>query len=134
MNTDKNNTQLPQSSVSVSAFLVGKAQTDFWKWYLSKDTLDSHKLTGQHKFSNDNVIKVGFLAESLVCQNAIIIEWFDSVNIYITSKPSEYTTGFITWQYSIRNYQNTPYRFSDRKGAYTEAIIKANEIYNVKFF
>ncbi len=68
-----------------------------------------------------------------VFQNALIVEFFDKNNIFITSKPSEPCANIVTWQYSIRNYQNTPYRFPDRFGAYTEAIIKANIIYNEKF-
>jgi hypothetical protein len=134
MNTEITNKKAEnQAAVSVSAFLVGKAQTDFWKWYLLPETLESHKLKSQHKFSSDNVIKVGFLADSKVCQNALIIEWLDTVNIYITSKLFDHDVDYAKWQFSIRNYINTPYKYYSRQEAYFEAIKQANIIYNAKF-
>lgn len=124
--------QLNKQAVSVSAFLSGKAQTDFWEWYLLPETLNRNKLTSQHKYSNGNAIKVCFLSRSKTEQNAIIMDWLDSVCIYITTKPKTNSIDFFKWQFSIRNYKNTPYVFYTRNEAYDEAIKEANIIYNAK--
>lgn len=66
--------------------LTGKSLASFWEWYLLPETLKRNKLKTKHKYSNDNTIKVDFLAMSEVCQNALIIEWFRSVKIIINTK------------------------------------------------
>lgn len=131
MNADKNNTQLPQSSVSVSAFLNGKAQTDFWKWYLLPETLSTHKLSSVFKYSNGNAIKVSFLAKSKTEQHSLIIEWFDSVGLLIGIYPNLY--GRFVWHL---NKSETYKRWSNdisydsRFEATKECIEKLNELYN----
>ena len=120
-----------QAAVSGSAFLVGKAQKDFWDWYLLPETLKSHKLSGMFKFSNSNVIKVNFLAMPDVCQEAIINEWFESI-------------GFHIGRDMINNYWLENSTFFERLGqnAYdyvsifksnSDVIKKSNEIYNTYF-
>ncbi len=125
--------------------LTYKAQSDFWKWYLLPETLKSHKLDSMFKYSNGNAIKVNFLAESKVCQNALIIEWFDSVGIHVIVSPYSYAYLFAngadliendsTWSYFI--YKGTKYisdgvDFENRTEATTKAIKRANVIYNNK--
>ena len=61
-------------------------------------------------------------------KNALIIEWFDSVGIYITSDYFELNKGF----YSEILDSNFEIIKPTRQEALTEAIKKANEIYNSK--
>ena len=61
-------------------------------------------------------------------QNCLIIEWFDSVGIYITSDYLELNKGFFS---EILN-ENFEIVKPTRQEALTEAIKKANEIYNSK--
>ena len=59
--------------------------------------------------------------------NALIIEWFDSVGIYITSDYFELNNGF----YSEILDSNFAIVKPTRQEALTEAIKKANEYYNL---
>lgn len=132
MENDKTqNPALSKTAVSGSAFLIGKAQKDFWDWYLLPETLKSHKLSGMFKFSNSNVIKVNFLAMPDICQEAIINEWFESI-------------GFHIGRDMINNYWLENSTFFERLGqnAYDyisifksnyDVIKKSNEIYNTHF-
>lgn len=61
-------------------------------------------------------------------KNALIIEWFDSVGIYVTSDYFELNNGF----YSEILDSNFEIIKPTRQEALTEAIKKANEIYNEK--
>ena len=63
-----------------------------------------------------------------IYKNALIIEWFDSVGIYITSDYLELNKGFFS---EILN-ENFEIIKPTRQEALTEAIKKANEIYNSK--
>lgn len=97
--------------------LTGKAKTDFGIWHFERNTpIDEYK---------------NFNSLSETCQNAVIIEWFDSVGIFITAKPSEHIKWSVNWQYSIRNHVNAPYKFKSREEAYSAAILVANEIYQI---
>ena len=77
-----------------------KYYNDYWTYYQSKPTI----------------------------LNALIIEWFDSVGIYITSDYFELNKGF----YSEILNENFAIVKPTRQEALTEAIKKANEIYNEK--
>jgi len=120
--------------------LTYKAQSDFWKWYLLPETLKSHKLDSMFKYSNGNAIKVNFLAESKVCQNALIIEWFDSVGIYINHDviSNENLLILDNWYFVIKineedvDFITNDYYYNTRTEAITEAIKRANVIYNNK--
>jgi len=139
MKNDKNeNKALSQTSVSGSAFLVGKAQKDFWDWYLLPETLEKNKLTGMWRFSTVNVIKVNFLAESEVCQNALITEWFDSVGITVDVMPRmaddnkivfEPNTFCLKYEIVTEDF----IQFKTRQEAIKNAIIQANVIYTCHF-
>lgn len=133
MNKSNTNNHLLKNAVSGSAFLIGKAQKDFWDWYLLPETLKSYKLTSQHKYSNCNAIKVCFLSKSISEQNAIIIDWFDSVFIHIgINKTSEFYyqssitvqngTGFINTEiitHQLKRHESIKF-----------SIEKANSMYN----
>ena len=63
-----------------------------------------------------------------IYKNALLIEWFDSVGIYVTSDYFELNKGF----YSEVLDSNFAIVKPTRQEALTEAIKKANEIYNEK--
>lgn len=112
--------------------LKGKAQTDFWEWYLLPETLSAHKLSAMFKFSNGNAIKVGFLSEPEICQMAMIIEFFDSVGILIGIYPSLYCdfVYHLNINKTYKRFSETTVTFQTRNEATEKAILKANEVYN----
>ena len=99
--------------------LTGKAKENFFNW------LDNQGVNGID-ISNWEFEKFQLLSN--VSQNALIIEWFDSVGIYITSDYFELNKGF----YSEILDSNFEIVKPTRQEAFTEAIKKANEIYNEK--
>ena len=106
--------------------LTGKAKEDFENYVLNKELgHDSEVLISVYNqeslFINYNNVK-----ETLL--NALIIEWFDSVGIYITSDYFELNKGF----YSEILDSNFAVVKPTRQEALAEAIKKANEIYNNK--
>ena len=62
--------------------------------------------------------------------NALIIEWFDSVGIYVNSSGLTLSKTFISDVSVDDNCEYNYDGFRIRKEALTEAIKKANEIYN----
>ena len=99
--------------------LTGKAKEEFFNW------LDNQGVNGID-ISNWEFEKFQLLSN--VSQNASIIEWFDSVGIYITTDYLELNRGF----YSEILNENFEIVKPTRQLALTEAIKKANEIYNSK--
>ena len=111
--------------------LTRKTKEDFENYVLNKNLgHDSEVLISVYNqeslFINYNNVK-----ETLL--NALIIEWFDSVGIYI--EISFYDDCY--WTYNI--YSNKPVLekeianiCNNRQEALAEAIKKANEIYNNK--
>ena len=100
--------------------LTGKAKEEFFNW------LDNQGVNGIN-ISNWEFEKFHLLSN--VSQNSLIIEWFDSVGIYITSDYFELNKGF----YSEILDSNFAIVKPTRQEALTEAIKKANEIYNEKY-
>ncbi|WP_312312173.1 hypothetical protein [Empedobacter brevis] len=97
--------------------LTGKAKEDFKKWFIeTKDLYDS--------FENELRLM------SDTCLNAHIIEWFDSVGIFVNTVRLEGV-----WNYSFRFKHNRyqEYNFNTRQEATEQSIIKANDIYNERF-
>ena len=101
--------------------LTGKAKEEFFNW------LDNQGVNGID-ISNWEFEKFHLLSN--VSQNALIIEWFDSVGIYINV---ELDYLHIVWFPSIdNNWAFEEIEFKTRQEATEEAIKKANEIYNSK--
>ena len=100
--------------------LTGKAKEDFEKWLYSNDVLIKDGI-----YDDTYLIEV-FEELPLSLQYAFIIEWFDSIGIYITSDYFELNKGF----YSEILNENFAIVKPTRQEALTEAIKKANEIYN----
>ena len=65
-----------------------------------------------------------------ICKNALIIEWFDSVGIYINIENLYYQSW---WYYKVKQCPDTYEQVimqNTRQETTEEAIKKANEIYN----
>ena len=101
--------------------LTGKAKEDFYRYI----NIEDYKLFDyvRKKYANEIVL------------NALIIEWFDSVGIYISINYVDFydefrnNTGFET--YVTNKGLSVKFRsVSIRQEAIKQAIKKANEIYN----
>ena len=102
--------------------LTGETKLDFERWLHSNDVLIKDGIY------DDTYLTDVFDKLPLNLQYASIIEWFDSVGIYITSDYFELNKGF----YSEILNENFEIVKPTRQLALTEAIKKANEIYNSK--
>ena len=109
--------------------LTGKAKEEFFNW------LDNQGVNGID-ISNWEFEKFHLLSN--VSQNSLIIEWFDSVGIYISINYVDFydefrnNTGFET--YVTNKGLSVKFRsVSIRQEAIKQAIKKANEIYNEKY-
>ena len=102
--------------------LTGKTKEDFERWLHSNDELIKEGIY------DDTYLTDVFEELPLNLQYASIIEWFDSVKIHITSDYFELNKGF----YSEILNENFAIVKPTRQEALTEAIKKANEIYNSK--
>lgn len=97
--------------------LTGKAKEEFKKWF------DEN----YNDFWNYYNAKKTLL-------NALIIEWFDSVEIYIEISAINYVGLEFSYNIQEKNTINgsNGYVFKIRNEATDKAIAKANEIYNKK--
>ena len=100
--------------------LTGKTKEDFEIWLHSNDVLIKEGIY------DDTYLTNVFDKLPLNLQYASITEWFDSVKIHITSDYFELNKGF----YSEILNDNFEIVKPTRQEALTEAIKKANEIYN----
>lgn len=105
--------------------LTGKAKEDFYNFCKNK---------GLENFHNKS-----YALE--VCKTfwkALIIEWLDSVGIYIQPKRFTHCLEFQDWYFMItdkkgihlNNFLENRIKIDSRQQATEQAIIKANEIYN----
>ena len=99
--------------------LTGKAKEDFFNW------LDNQGVNGID-ISNWEFEKFQLLSN--VSQNALIIEWFDSVGIIITFDYFDLNKCFYS---EISN--NSFSTVGTRQECAKNSILKANEIYNEKY-
>ena len=102
--------------------LTGETKLDFERWLHSNDVLIKDGIY------DDTYLTDVFDKLPLNLQYTSIIEWFDSVGIYITTDYLELNRGF----YSEILNENFEIVKPTRQLALTEAIKKANEIYNSK--
>ena len=104
--------------------LNGKAKHDFLNWITK----------GMSSFAHDMEIEF-FNQKSEIEKNAIIIEWFDSMGIYINVGGvlmdclSDFSFDIQT-NNTLNGIDNSG--FNSRSEATKKAILKANEIYNSK--
>ena len=102
--------------------LTDETKLDFERWLHSNDVLIKEGIY------DDTYLTDVFDKLPLNLQYASITEWFDSVGIIITSDYFELNKGF----YSEILNENFEIVKPTRQDALTEAIKKANEIYNKK--
>ena len=109
--------------------LTGKARSDFEKWYWND------WLTGSDRdyYEKHEVIEISWKAEKMFLF-PIIIEWFDSVGIYVETGVypcQEYGNVYFSGSFfgKLGGWDDKT-NYTDRQQATEEAIIKANEIYN----
>lgn len=107
--------------------LNGKAKEEFLEWYFNT-------YLKKNKYILIKDIEELFLSIEPVFQNVLIIEWFDSVGIYIYFNTGTYvlTPNF---RYEVITEDNIyiGYKENSRKEATIQAIKKANKIYNERF-
>ena len=97
--------------------LTGKAKEDFIEYY------NNHSIKYLLSWTDFDDLP-------LVVKNALIIEWFDSVGIYINIENLYYQSW---WYYKVKQCPDTYEQVimqNTRQEATEEAIKKANEIYN----
>ena len=127
MKNDKNeNTALSQTSVSKSVLLTDKCKIDFleyyWKNYIGKTRFLNQKSETEDFF---NSLYPTF-------KNALIIEFLDSIGIYIDSgyyAKKHLCSGIESPNLKI-GFISLGTAFLDRNDAVSSAIIKANSLYN----
>ena len=101
--------------------LTGKSKRTFLKWLKIRVNSTLHEI--------DN-IEFWFNLQDESFKITLIIEWFDSVGIYVNA---ELDYLHIVWFPTINNNWNfEEYEFETRQEAIKEAIKEANEIYNSK--
>jgi hypothetical protein len=87
-----------------------------------------------HRVTMSDILPMDF--ENSLVLNALIIEFFDSVGIYIWTIPSLRIVNKWTYRVFCHDLSDyTPqaaYLYIDRKQATIKAIEKANKIYNLK--
>ena len=118
--------------------LNGKAKEEFEKWILNNP--QGHESQRMIKIYNQKELFISYISIGKTFLNALIIDWFDSVGIYI-STPSfndtvlGYQRGHECEVYDEKN--NIVYKiyndndvFNTRQEATEKAIDKANLIFN----
>lgn len=97
--------------------LTGKAKEDFEQWFKSKKATPRFRWWMMFTLDTTTV-------------NSTIIDWFDTVGIYIVPfKDLDHPNNDWTW---LVNDNYTHDYFKTRQEAISDAIDKANEIYNLK--
>ncbi len=120
------NKALSQTSVSKSVLLTDKCKIDFleyyWKNYIGKTRFLNQKSETEEFF---NSLYPTF-------KNALIIEFFDSIGIYIDSgyyAKELLCSGIESPKFKI-GFISLGTAFFDRNDAISSAILKANSLYN----
>lgn len=102
--------------------LTGKCKEDFEKWFLINHYTEVNTITDKEKLS-------AFYSLHQSMQYGVYVDYFDSVGVFANDYHIE-----IAFRYMIDikedTYMSTD--FETRPEARTQAIIKANEIYNEK--
>jgi hypothetical protein len=105
--------------------LNGKAKEEFEKWLIEYYLINRQDY---NQFTNDSILKKHY-RKTQIEQNALIIEWFDEIDIIIN--PYKCSDGL--WDYEINNFDSNlgnGLAFKSRTEATTKAIEKAVGIFN----
>jgi len=112
--------------------LTGKTREDFENWILNECPFTFGK--SLIKIHKQKYFFISYLGIDNIQLNALIIEFFDSVGIYIWTMPSlrvKTKWTFRVFKTLLEDYVNQhAYIYKSRKEATGKAIEKANEIYN----
>ena len=101
--------------------LTGKTKQDFEKWLSNNyPELFNSFTTGYILFDT--------LSDS--CINALIIEWFDSVEIYVQINVENIDGIFSSYVFNKNDLFSSKENSNSRQEATEKAIEKANQIYN----
>lgn len=98
--------------------LTNKTLEHFLKWKVNNKKLSTIEI-------------LDFKHLSVTSQNALIIEFFDSVGIYIGVYPATNCSQYLMFEISINDDWIS--EEENRQEATIQAIIKANQIYNERF-
>lgn len=122
--------------------LTLKTKEKFWQWLSLPETRQKNDLPNINR-CGENAIKVWFLALPLVCQQALVVDFFRTVNIIVDVTPyfegDENSLTIIKWMPNpilipITNDSEVydfDYEF-DYVVALSKAIEKADELFNLK--
>lgn len=102
--------------------LTGKTKEDFFNWFVLKN---------EHISLSDRFYEE-FIEMPLAMQYGVLVDFFDSKGIFCEDR--RYTDDFFAWVVKYPNFKGIQDRFDskvkNRIQARTEAIKKANELYN----
>jgi hypothetical protein len=109
--------------------LNGKAKELFIDYCVINKDIIFNRLLGDE---TDVLDEWDYLSD--LCKNALIIDWLDSIGVYVWTMPSLRVE--TKWTYRVfksvfsENIKQRAYVFNTRPEATTEAIKKANELIN----
>lgn len=108
--------------------LKGQAKEDFEKWLRRTELINEFTLLPWIKDKN---IGIQFYSLPFSMQHGVLVDWFDSVGIYISISHNEVNRKYY-YDISTKPMSNdiTTYSIYTRTQARQKAIEKANEIYN----
>lgn len=99
--------------------LTGKAQGDFEKWLCKEDNLFIEEIKEMSNYIDERYL------------NALIIEWLDSVGIFIELYKYDYFVTYIVHgDITEKGWDESDAPSETRQEAIEKAIVKANKIYN----
>lgn len=110
--------------------LTGKCKEDFEKWLKGNYNQILHGTNIDTTYFYDMIL-LGNIKNIESIKNALIIEFFDSVGIYI--EPRKYGSGWGFDLFGIVKLIHEVELSKSRQEAQNKAIKKANQIYNEKY-
>jgi len=113
----------------MKTILIGKAKKDFYKWY--KENIHISKLdTFFNQEKAKDLFQIHFISQSETFKNAIVIEWLDSVGIYVEITRLDTDNPALCWFYSVQGSEINKEPLNTRNQATIKAIEEAVKIYN----
>ena len=109
--------------------LTEKTLKDFWIWYLLPEQRKTYKTNSLRGVNN--VAKIRFLAMSFTERYGVYVDFFDSVGLTIELYFVMINEWCVLIDHVTDDIHFTIDENKSRPGARTQAIEKANEIYNL---
>lgn len=111
--------------------LIGQAKKDFEKWFLIESENERSLLTKESKKLIEGQLLNAFYFMSLSAKYGVYVDWFDSVNYKVYVMYNEVAHKW-DWHIDFKPSRDdcNGYPQYTLNEARTEAIKKANEIYN----